>query len=187
MLSGSGNTSGSKAISRRRQCRHSCQQNPSPSPTPAPSLEQRVTDLERRLQAIESIPLVAMALNMKGSAQSSEPSPTPQGNSPIELVNWQYQFKPGQYAILNEHLFSYVLRNRSEKAIKLIEGVITFTDLLGEKLIAIKLIPDLKCAAGGTADRDQHSRLVSLKLPYGTLSGSVLHVASKQYVATLFR
>jgi hypothetical protein len=127
-------------------------QNSSPSPTPpTPSLERRVTDLEKRLQAIESIPLVTMALNMKGSAPSSEASPTPQSNSPLELVSWQYQFKPGQYAILNEHLFSYVLRNRSEKAIKLIAGGLTFSDLLGERLIAIKLLPDIKCAAGGTA------------------------------------
>ena len=126
-------------------------QNSSPSPTPTPSLEQRVSDLEKKLQAIESIPLVAMALNMKGSANSSEVSPTPQSNLPLELVSWQYQFKPGQYAILNEHHFSYVLRNQSEKAIKLVEGVITFTDLLGEKLMAIRLLPDIKCAVGGTA------------------------------------
>jgi hypothetical protein len=126
-------------------------QNSSPSPTATPTLEQRVNDLEKRLQAIESIPAVAMALNMKGSAKSSEASPTPQSNSPLELVSWQYQFKPGQYAILNEHHFSYLLRNQSEKAIKLVEGVITFTDLLGEKLKAIRLLPDIKCAAGGTA------------------------------------
>jgi hypothetical protein len=100
---------------------------------------------------IESIPVVALALKMNSSAQSSAASPTPQSNSPLELVSWQYQFKPGQYEILNKHLFSYVLRNRSGKTIKLIEGGITFTDLLGEKLMAIKLVPDIKCAAGGTA------------------------------------
>jgi hypothetical protein len=126
-------------------------QNSSPSPTPTPSLEQRVTDLEKRLQAIESIPAVALALNMRGSAQRSEASPTPQSNSPLELVRWQYQFKPGQYAILNEHHFSYILRNKSDKSIKLVEGAITFTDLLGEKLMAIRLLPDIKCADGGTA------------------------------------
>jgi hypothetical protein len=126
-------------------------QNPSLSPTPTPSLEQRVSDLEKRLHAIESMPLVAMALNMKGSPQSSEPSPTPQSNSPLELTFWQYQFKPGQYEILNEHVFSYVLKNKSTKPIKLVDGVITFTDLLGEKLMAIRLIPDIKCGAGDTA------------------------------------
>jgi hypothetical protein len=126
-------------------------QNSSPSPTPKPSLEQRVTDLEKRLQAIESIPVVAMALNMNGSAQSSEASPTPRSNSPLELVSWQYQFKPGRYALLDEHLFSYALKNQSDKAIKLVEGGIAFADLLGEKLISIKLIPDIKCAVSGTA------------------------------------
>jgi hypothetical protein len=126
-------------------------QNSSPSPTPTPSLEQRAADLEKRLQAIESIPLVAIALKMKGTAQSSEPNPTPQSNSPLELTFWQYEFKAGQFEILNEHLFSYVLKNKSTKPIKLVEGVITFTDLLGEKLIAIRLIPDIECAAGDTA------------------------------------
>lgn len=126
-------------------------QSSSPSPTATPSLEQRVSDLEKRLQAIESIPGVAMALKMKGSAESSEASATPQGTSPLELVSWQYQFKAGQYEILNEHHFTYILRNHSEKSIKLVEGGITFADLLGEKLIAIRLIPDIKCAPGGTA------------------------------------
>jgi hypothetical protein len=53
--------------------------------------------------------------------------------------------------MLNQNLFTYVLKNRTDKSIKLVAGGITFTDLLGEKLIAIKLIPDIKCAAGGTA------------------------------------
>jgi hypothetical protein len=106
-------------------------QNSSPSPTATPSLEQRVNDLEKRLQAIENLPAVAMALKIKSSAESSEASPTPQGSSPLELVSWQYQFKAGPYEILNEHHFTYVLKNHTEKAIKLVQGGITFTDLLG--------------------------------------------------------
>jgi hypothetical protein len=129
-------------------------QNSSPSPTATPTLEQRVNDLEKRLQAIENIPAIAMMLKLKGSLQAdSTPAatPTPQTNAPLELVSWQYQFKPGQYNYERRHLFSYILKNRSDKPIKLVEGTLVFTDLLGEKLMAIRLIPDLKCSTGGTA------------------------------------
>jgi hypothetical protein len=128
-------------------------QNSTPSPTPTPSLEQRVTDLEKRLQAIESIPAIAMILKLKRSLQADTtpaPTPSPQTNAPLELVNWQYQYRPGKYEYQNRHVFSYVLKNRMEKAIKLVEGTIVFTDLLGEKLMAIRLIPDVVVPAGNT-------------------------------------
>jgi hypothetical protein len=125
----------------------------SPSPTATPSLEQRVNDLEKRLQAIETIPAIAMMLKLKGSLQADTtpaPTPTPQTNAPLELVNWQYHYSPGKYEYQNRHVFSYVLKNRMEKAIKLVEGTIVFTDLLGEKLLAIRLIPDVVVPAGNT-------------------------------------
>lgn len=128
-------------------------QNPSPSPTPTPNLEQRVNDLEKRLQAIESIPAVAAMLKLKDSLQAGkEPAatPTPQTNAPLELVSWQYHFSQGKYEYQNRHVFSYVLKNRTEKAIKLVEGTIVFSDLLGEKLIGIRLIPDVVVPAENT-------------------------------------
>jgi hypothetical protein len=126
-------------------------QNSSPSPTATPTLEQRVNDLEKRLQAIESIPGVAMMLKLKGSLQAdATPEPTPQTNAPLELVSWQYHYSPGKYEYQNRHVFSYVLKNRMEKAIKLVEGTIVFTDLLGEKLMAIRLIPDVVVPAENT-------------------------------------
>jgi hypothetical protein len=124
------------------------------SPTPPPTLEQRVAELEKRIQAIENIPVVALALKLSGSNRlngAAEPTPTPQTDSPLELVSWKYEFKDGRYNYEKRHLFSYILKNRSEKPIKLVEGTIVFTDLLGEKLMAIRLIPDVKCPAGGTA------------------------------------
>jgi hypothetical protein len=127
-------------------------QSPSPSGAPLP-LEQRVNDLEKRIRALEDIPAVATALRLQasnrgGAAAQTESAPASQPDSPLELVSWKYQFKPGQYAYESRHLFSYVLKNRSGKPIKLVDGTLLFTDLLGEKLIAIKLNPDVKYPAG---------------------------------------
>ncbi len=129
-----------------------CAENPSSSPTPL--LEQRVSELEQKIQAIESIPVVALALKLRESAEqntAATPTPTPQTDAPLELVSWQYQFKAGQYSYENRHLFTYVLKNLSDKPIKLVDGTLLFTDLLGEKLIAIKLDRDAKYPAGKTA------------------------------------
>jgi len=121
-------------------------QNSSPGPTSTPSLEQRVSDLEKKLQSIESIPIVAMALKMNGSAQANstpEANPTPQSDAPLELMKWEYRFKAGQYEFQSRHLFSYILKNRTDKSIKLVDGSILFTDLLGEKLMSIRLLQDI--------------------------------------------
>lgn len=127
-------------------------QSPAASSTPL-NLEQRVIDIEKRIQAIEEIPGVAMALKLAGSAHANtaaEPTPTPQSDSPLELVSWKYQFLVGQYQYQYEHLFTYVLKNRSDKPIKLVDGTLLFTDLLGEKLIAIQITRDVKYPAGGS-------------------------------------
>ena len=50
----------------------------------------------------------------------------------MELESWSNQFKRGQYEYDNRHVFTYVLKNRAEKGIKLIDGVIIFRDRLGE-------------------------------------------------------
>jgi len=130
-------------------------ENPSSSPTP--SLEQRVNDLEQKIQAIENIPAVALALKLRGLAEqktAATPMPSPQADSPLELVSWEYKFKAGQYSYENRHLFTYVLKNLSDKPIKLVDGTLLFTDLLGEKLISIKLDRDTKYPAGKTASSD---------------------------------
>jgi hypothetical protein len=121
----------------------------SASPTPTPSLEQRVGNLQKRLQAVESIPGVALML--KNSTQTNatpQPTPAAQADAPLELVKWSYEFKRGEYEFQNRHHFDYTLNNRTNKAIKLVEGGITFTDLLGEKLVAIRLDKDHKYLPG---------------------------------------
>jgi hypothetical protein len=113
-----------------------------------------VTDLEKRLQAIESIPGIALMLNLKNSSQAKatpESTPTAQADAPLGLMRWSYQFKAGPHAYENRHMFTYVLRNRTEKAIKLVDGSILFTDLLGEKLMSIRLFPEVKYPPGEPA------------------------------------
>ena len=124
-----------------------------PSPAPTPSLEERVSDLEQRIQSIEHIPVVAFALKLRGSTEqnaATTPAATPQSDSPLELASWDYRFKQGQQSYENRHVFNYVLKNVSEKPIKLIHGTLLFTDLLGEKIVAIKLNPDVEYPSGQT-------------------------------------
>ena len=124
-----------------------------PSPAPTPSLEERVSDLEQRIQSIEHIPVVAFALKIRGSTEqnaATTPATTPQSDSPLELVGWDYRFKEGQQSYENRHVFNYVLKNVAAKPIKLIHGTLLFTDLLGEKIVAIKLNPDVAYPSGQT-------------------------------------
>jgi hypothetical protein len=70
-------------------------------------LEQRVSELEQKIQAIENIPAVALALKLRGSAEqntTTTPTPSPQTGSPLELVSCEYKFKAGQYSYENRHL-----------------------------------------------------------------------------------
>jgi hypothetical protein len=125
-----------------------------PSPAPTPSLEERVSDLEQRIQSIEHIPVVAFALKLRGPTEqnaAATPATTPQSDSPLQLVGWEYRFKEGQQSYENRHVFTYILKNVSQKPIKLIHGTLLFTDLLGEKIVAIKLNPDVEYPSGQTA------------------------------------
>jgi len=124
------------------------------SPAPTPSLEERVGDLEQRIQAVERIPVVAFALKLRGPTEqntAATPAPTPQSDAPLELVSWEYRLKEAQQSYEYRHVFTYLLKNVSEKPIKLIHGTLLFTDLLGEKIVAIKLNPDVEYPAGQTA------------------------------------
>jgi hypothetical protein len=121
------------------------------SPTPTPSLEQRVTDLEKRLNALESVPVIALALKLRAQTnQTAEasPAPTPQDDAPLQLEDWSYQFKRGQYEFQSRHVFTYSLKNRTEKSIKLVDGGIVFRDRLGERIMSIKLLQDIRYPSG---------------------------------------
>jgi hypothetical protein len=111
----------------------------------AETLEQRVNALEKRLDALERIPAIAMALRLVGVQQGAAeaPSATPQANSPLAVVDWSYSFYDAQYDFDKAHVISYTLKNLTDKPIKLIQGSMVFKDLLGEKIMEIRLFPDV--------------------------------------------
>jgi hypothetical protein len=122
------------------------------TPEKTNSIEQRVTDLEKRLTALESIPVVAMALKLnsqqRDNVASSSPTPTPQKDAPLELTGWTYSFHNGKYEFDNRHLFSYSLKNPTQRSIKLVDGSLVFSDLLGEKIMGLQLNRDVIYPAG---------------------------------------
>lgn len=132
--------------------------SPAQSQTPEQSpetLEKRVEALEKRLNALESIPALATALKMDGQAQSAAaeiPTPKEQKNAPLEVVDWSYSFRNSQYDFEKAHLISYTLKNRTDKAIKLVQGSIVFRDLLDEKILQIRLLPDVLYPPKGSKD-----------------------------------
>lgn len=103
--------------------------------------EERLADLERRVSALEKgqPPLAALA------AQS--PPPAAETNSPLQLVSWDYRFVRGEYSRYH-YAITVALKNNSDKDIKLIEGTLQFTDLLGTRVYGIKITPDLRIPAG---------------------------------------
>lgn len=85
-------------------------------------------------------------LNLKNSSQADatpQPTPTAQADTPLELISWGYQFKAGKYNYESRHLFSYILRIGRTKLSSWLTASFLFTDLLGEKLISIRLAPDV--------------------------------------------
>ena len=101
------------------------------------------------MYALESIPAVALALKLRAlTNQTTEASPTPQGDAPLEPESWSYQFKRGKYEYENRHVFTYSLKNLTEKGIKLVDGSIIFKDRLGEKIMTIKLLQDVHYPVG---------------------------------------
>jgi hypothetical protein len=127
-------------------------------PSPTPSLEERVIDLEKRLNALERIPIVAVALKLTARTnQTAEASPSPQGDAPLELESWSYQFKRGKYEYENRHVFTYSLKNLTEKGVKLVDGSLIFRDRLGEKIMTIKLLQDVR-PGPTTRERDGSAR-----------------------------
>ncbi len=119
------------------------------SSTPTPSLDERVTDLEKRLNALESIPAVALALKLKTQTNqnAAAQSPTPRSDSPFELVDWNFSFEVDKYNQAH-YKITYTLKNRADKTIKLNQSAIEFRDLLGEKVYGIKVNQDLKMPPG---------------------------------------
>ncbi len=118
-------------------------ETPSPSPD---TLEQRVKALEDRLNELENIPAVAIALKeAKESASTvATPSPTPQADSPLVIAgDWDYTYNDAQYDFDKRHIISYCLKNRTHKDIKLVDASLVFRDRLGQQILMVRAVRDV--------------------------------------------
>jgi hypothetical protein len=118
------------------------------TPTPTVSLEQRVKDLEKRLDALEGVPAIALALKLKAETNQEEvsASATPRSDAPLALVDWNFTFQTDQFN-QPQYKITYTLKNKTDKAIKLNQSTIQFKDLLGERVYGIQVDHDLKIPA----------------------------------------
>jgi hypothetical protein len=114
-----------------------------PTVTLAQTTEERLTQLEARVKALEDQAAKAQKAETALSSRTVEPSPVVKADVPLQLVDWSYSFEVGAYN-MNHYRIIYTLKNTSQKGVKLNQSAIIFRDLLGEKVYAIKVSPDLK-------------------------------------------
>lgn len=103
--------------------------------------DSRLAELERRVAALEQA--------LKSSQRSAQAQPeriASEGNSPLQLVSWDYRLVSGRYS--DEYEITLNLKNNGQKEIKLIEGSLAFSDLLGASLYRIQVDPDQRIGVG---------------------------------------
>jgi hypothetical protein len=88
------------------------------------------------------------------NATSPPPPPPPpprntQSKDVVSLASWEYSSKKGVFGDL--YFIKYTLHNNSDKSIKLIDGSLRFSDLLGESVYGIKLDKDVIIKPGSDA------------------------------------
>jgi hypothetical protein len=108
-----------------------------------PNVEKRLSDLEKRVTALEKASPLSSLLNA--------PSPTPavETKAPLELVSWDAHLIKGEYSNYN-YKITLTLKNNSKKDIKLIDASVQFADLLGARIYGIKVTPDHLIPPGQT-------------------------------------
>jgi hypothetical protein len=116
-----------------------------------PSVEKRLSDLEKRVTALEKASPLSSLLN------AASPTPAVETKSPLELVSWDAHLVRGEYSNYN-YKITLTLKNNSEKDIKLIDASVQFSDLFGSHIYGIKVTPDHVIPAGKTiTDSGQYS------------------------------
>jgi hypothetical protein len=112
-----------------------------------PSTEERLSQLEARVKALEEEAGKKQKVEPQKSSLTASPSTVAKVDSPIELVDWNFSFEVGSFN-QRHYKITYTLKNTSEKPIKLNQSEIEFRDLLGEKVYKIRVDPDLKLPPG---------------------------------------
>lgn len=124
----------------------------------AKAVEQKMSDLETLIRPLEETlnRLIGKLPYEKGAVEPASPVKVEKPDYDAALKNllalehWDCRFQRGEYGSSN-YSISYTLHNGFNKNIKLIEAGIHFKDLLGSKLYAIKVNPDLRILAGKSA------------------------------------
>src|SRR5206468_11379017 len=88
------------------------------------SVEKRLSDLEKRVTALEKASPLSSPLN------AVSPTPALATKSPLELVAWDAHLVRGEDSY-SKYEISLTLKNNSNKDIKFIDAKVQFADLLG--------------------------------------------------------
>src|SRR5213592_4360171 len=104
------------------------------------SVEKRLSDLEKRVTALEKASPLSSPLN------AASPTPALATKSPLELVAWDARLVRGEDSY-DKYEISLTLKNNSDKDIKFIDARVQFADLLGSH-IYMTFNPDHLIPAG---------------------------------------
>jgi hypothetical protein len=114
------------------------------------SIEKRVSDLEKRVTALEKVSPLSLFT-------APSPSPAVETKAPLELVSWEAHLVKGEYSQYH-YTITLMLKNNSDKDIKLIDASVQFSDLLGSQIYGIKVSPDHLIPAGkAVIDKNDYS------------------------------
>jgi hypothetical protein len=114
------------------------------------SVEKRLSDLEKRVTALEKASPLSSPLN------AASPTPALATKSPLELVAWDAHLVRGEDSY-DKYKISLTLKNNSDKDIKFIDATVQFADLLGSHIYEININPDHLISAGqSVTDTNQY-------------------------------
>jgi hypothetical protein len=116
-----------------------------------PSVEERLSQLEARVKALEDEANKGQKRELTTSSPTASPSPVAKVDCPIELVDWNFSFEVGRFN-QTHYKITYTLKNRTEKPIKLNQSAIEFRDLLGGESIQDQDRSRLETASGKGGD-----------------------------------
>src|SRR5438094_9906604 len=105
------------------------------------SVEKRLSDLEKRVTALEKASPLSLPLN------AASPTPALATKSPLELVAWDARLVRGEDSY-DKYEISLTLKNNSDKDIKFIDATVQFEDLLASHIYDITFNPDHLIPAG---------------------------------------
>ncbi len=112
-----------------------------------PDLDARLTAIEKRLDRIEELLKQRGALSALLGSPPSAPAPAPVSTR-LSVTKWSAAFHPAEYRFEEYWRLAYTVKNDYEKTVKLIDGTLEFSDLFGEEIYGVRLVPDVKIEPG---------------------------------------